>query len=372
VQRQIPGKQEQKVVYHQANSLKRRAAAKLRTAILRKIGHIDMRIRTVLAIITALVALFSAHLAGKEDTPSKVEASPHNQLSSVKVTILSTMLADQGIGEWGFSALVEAGDHRVLVDTGARPQTVLQNARELGIELSSVQEVVLTHNHDDHTGGLMTLRQELMKKNPAALSRAHVAKGIFYSRPAKSGGEDNIMIAVKKSYEAAGGTFIEHETSAEIFPGAWLTGPVTRVYPERNWSVSGQVRTPAGLVEDNIPEDQSLVLTTAQGLIVISGCGHAGVVNILTFGRNEFPNVPVYAVVGGLHLFSASDKQISWTADKLKPFQISYLLGAHCTGIESVYQLRQQLGLSRKSAVVGAIGATFVLSEGIHPGRIAQ
>ncbi len=197
------------------------------------------------------------------------------------------MLADQGIGEWGFAALVEAGDHRVLVDTGARPQTVLQNARELHVDLASVQEVVLTHNHDDHVGGLMTLRQELMKTNPAALSRAHVATGIFYSRPAKAGGEDNETIAIKKSYEASGGTFVVHDSAAEIFPGAWLTGPVPRVFPERNWSVTGQVRTPGGLVEDNIPEDQSLVLNTPQGLVVITGCGHAGIVNILTLGAQH-------------------------------------------------------------------------------------
>ena len=65
------------------------------------------------------------------------------------------------------------------------------------------------------------------------------------------------MIAVRREYEATGGKFIEHEESAEIFPGAWLTGPVPRKYPERNWSVSGKVQTPVGLVEDTIPEDQS-------------------------------------------------------------------------------------------------------------------
>jgi len=282
------------------------------------------------------------------------------------------MLADEGVGEWGFAALVEAGDRRVLVDTGARPQTVLQNARELHVDLASVQEVVLTHNHDDHVGGLMTLRTELMKTNPVALSRAHVATGIFYSRPTKSGGEDNEMMAIKKAYEATGGAFLMHDSAGEIFPGAWLTGPVPRVFPERNWSVKGQVRTPDGVVEDNIPEDQSLVLNTPQGLVVITGCGHAGIVNILTFARSTFPDTQVHAIIGGLHLFPATDTQIAWTAEKLKQFGTANLLGAHCTGIESVYQLRRQLGLTRRSAVVAAVGASFVLGEGIHPGRLAQ
>jgi 7,8-dihydropterin-6-yl-methyl-4-(beta-D-ribofuranosyl)aminobenzene 5'-phosphate synthase len=307
-------------------------------------------------------------------TPRAPQAAPvaHAQLQAVKVTILSTMLADEGIGEWGFAALVESGDHRVLVDTGARPQTVLQNARELHVDLASVQEVVLTHNHDDHVGGLLTLRQELMKTNPAALSRAHVATGIFYSRPTKAGGEDNEMIAIKKSYEAGGGTFVVHDSAAEIFPGAWLTGPVPRVFPERNWSVTGKVQTPAGLVEDNVPEDQSLVLNTPQGLVVVTGCGHAGIVNILTLARSTLPGAPVHAIIGGLHLFPATDAQIAWTAEKLKQFGTANLLGAHCTGIESVYQLRRQLGLARQSAVVAAVGASFVLGEGIHPGRLAQ
>lgn len=323
-------------------------------------------------VTTSALLLWSVHHVRAERRPPESTITPQAQVRTLKVTILSTMLADDGIGEWGFAALVEADGHRVLVDTGARPQTVLQNARELGVDLANVKEVVLTHNHDDHTGGLITLRTELMKANPAALSQAHVATGIFYSRPTARGGEDNTMIALKKQYEALGGTFIEHQQAAELFPGAWLTGPVPRVYSERNWSVTGKVRTPAGLVEDNIPEDQSLVLNTPQGLVVITGCGHAGIVNILTFTRKEYPTPPVHAVIGGLHLFAASDAQVDWTADKLKEFGTSYLLGAHCTGIESVYRIRARAGLNRRSAVVGAVGATFVLGEGLHPGQIAQ
>ena len=110
-------------------------------------------------------------------------SATHPQVKTVKVTILSTMLADEGIGEWGFAALVESDGHRILVDTGARPETVLSNARELHVDLSDVSEVILTHNHDDHVGGLLTLRRAFMKQNAKALSIAHVGRGIFYSRP---------------------------------------------------------------------------------------------------------------------------------------------------------------------------------------------
>lgn len=327
-----------------------------------------MKLRMATLFLLTFGSAFSILLI---PAPSFAQSHAHGSVQNLKITILSTMLSDDGIGEWGFAALVEADGHRILVDTGAKPDTVLLNARQLNLDLSDVREVVLTHNHDDHVGGLLNLRHELMKKNPTALSIVDVGKGIFYSRP-KDGQEKNVMLALRKEYEATGGKFVEHDAPAELFPGAWLTGPVPRPYPERNWSLTGKVQTPSGLVEDNIPEDQSLVLDTNKGLVVVSGCGHAGIVNTLTFAEKEFPSTPVYALVGGFHLFAATDDQIDWTADKLKGFGVSYLVGAHCTGIEAVYRLRQKLDLTRQSAVVGAVGQTFVLGEGIHPGQIAQ
>src|SRR5580700_7555171 len=130
------------------------------------------------------------------------------ELHALKITILSTMLADDGIGEWGFAALVEADGHKILFDTGARPNTVLENARELKIDLGDVQDVVLSHFHDDHTTGLMTLRREFSKSNPKALSRVHVANGIFLER---RGHNLNPMLQMKKEFEASGGVFIVHD-----------------------------------------------------------------------------------------------------------------------------------------------------------------
>ena len=83
-------------------------------------------------------------------------------------------------------------------------------------------------------------------------------------------------------------------------PGVWLTGPVPRVFPERNWSGTGRVRAPAGPIEDNLPEDQSLVLDTGRGLVVLSGCGHAGIINTLTYARKTVRQAPVYAALGGV------------------------------------------------------------------------
>lgn len=294
-------------------------------------------------------------------------------VANVKVTVLSTMLADRrGVGEWGFAALVDADGRQLLIDTGARPDTVLRNAREFGIDLSHVPTVVLTHFHHDHVGGLMTLRSEMEQRDPTALAVTHVATGIFYSRPKSDGAEDNPMIALRPQYEATGATFVEHDAMAEIMPGVWVTGPVPRVFPERNWSGSGQVRTPAGLVEDTVPDDQSVIIETAKGLVIITGCGHAGIVNIVTAAATHFKRQPVIAIIGGIHLFEASDATVDWTADRLKKAGVRYLIGAHCTGIEAMYRLRRRMGLNRKTAVVGAVGASFNLADGIHPGDIAQ
>ena len=180
------------------------------------------------------------------------------------------------------------------------------------------------------------------------------------------------MIAMRPQYEATGAKFVEHDGAAEILPGVWVTGPIARKFPERNWSGSGKVRTPAGLVEDTVPDDQSVVVNTADGLVVITGCGHAGIVNIMTAADAQFAHRPISAIIGGVHLFAAKDEQVDWTADQMKLFGVKYLVGAHCTGIESLYRMRNRLGLTRQTAVVGAVGAGFELGKGINPGRIAR
>ena len=298
-----------------------------------------------------------------------------DKVATLDVRLLSTMLtADEGYGEWGFAALVVADGHRILFDTGAHPDTVLRNAHELHIDLSDVPDVILSHHHLDHTAGLVTLRREYAKSNPAALARAHVGAGIFLSRT-DSGGtrEVNTMIATKRDYESAGGTFIQYSEAREIFPGVWLTGPVPRKYPERNWNPGRMLRLGDGkTTEDNLPEDQSLVIVTDKGLVLISGCGHAGIVNTLDYARARIAPAPIYAALGGFHLYQASDETLAWTATKLKEFGLQNLLGAHCTGIEAVYRLRQLIGLDRKTAAVGAVGGGFNLATGLDPGSIAR
>jgi 7,8-dihydropterin-6-yl-methyl-4-(beta-D-ribofuranosyl)aminobenzene 5'-phosphate synthase len=343
------------------------------------------RIATTLSVL-----LVAPGLAHPQALPSPPAA---HTVKALHITILSTMLADRGIGEWGFAALVEADGRRLLFDAGYRPETVLNNARELGIDLSGVSDVVLSHHHGDHIGGLVTLRRELSKTNPAALSRIHVAPGIFLSRRcpaalmnagapsgtcgmmgAEGGGdqEANSAIAMKRDLEASGATFIEHASATELLPGVWLTGPVPRRYPERNWNPAIRIVSAAGLVPDSVPEDLSLVIRTDKGLVVITGCGHAGIVNIAEYAREIAGTGPVYAVIGGLHLFAATDDALAWTANKLRAAGLVAVLGAHCTGIEAVFRIRQLAALSRQTAVVGAVGSSFDTDRGIDALALAR
>jgi 7,8-dihydropterin-6-yl-methyl-4-(beta-D-ribofuranosyl)aminobenzene 5'-phosphate synthase len=294
----------------------------------------------------------------------------------VKVTILSTMLADEGIGEWGFSALVEVDTFRLLFDTGNKPQTVLTNLKELNLDISNVTHLLLSHSHEDHTGGWISMRKALSASNMKALTQVHVGQGFFYPRVLLSGELYRQKIADSTYYTALGGDIHVYQTFQEILPGMYVTGPVPRVHPEKNYGgvngLAGKVKIGKSIVEDNVPEDMSLVINTAKGLILVSGCGHAGIINTVEHVRKYFNGKPVIAAIGGFHLFAKGPEDLKWTATNLKKAGVKYFIGAHCTGLEPVYQFRQLIGLPRANCVVGAVGATFTLAKGISPGRVAR
>ena len=165
--------------------------------------------------------------------PAVAAANPPDahHVHALKVTVLVTNLAGdahEGDGEWGFSALVEVDGRKILYDTGSSPDMALRNAKALKIDLSDVEDVVLSHNHWDHVGGLLTLRRELSKINPRAMSRVHVGARIFEPRWDASGEDRNGLKLIKAEYLATGGSLIVHDKPVELLPGVWLTGPVPR------------------------------------------------------------------------------------------------------------------------------------------------
>ena len=285
------------------------------------------------------------------------------KIKDFKITILSTMLSDFHTGEWGFSAMIEVDGERILFDAGSRENTVVQNAKELNINLDNIDNIFLSHNHKDHTGGLITLKKEY----PNSFKKAHVGEGIFYSRP-NAEGDDNYILSNKNTLENLGIKFISHKNPTQPIPGLWTTGQVPRKYDEKNWSgVSKMIDSKGNIVEDIIPEDQSLFFDTENGIVLISGCGHAGLANTLDYVQKIIPGRPIYKIIGGFHLLKLNNDKLEWTAKKMREAGVNYFVGAHCTGLNSTYSIRNFLGLTSESALVGSVG-TVITAKGIFPG----
>ncbi|MFT5500985.1 MAG: 7,8-dihydropterin-6-yl-methyl-4-(beta-D-ribofuranosyl)aminobenzene 5'-phosphate synthase [Woeseiaceae bacterium] len=331
-----------------------------------------MRIRPHVHTLVNVLFLIGACLAVDQDTVAK---APH-AAEDVEVTILSSNLADGStVGEWGFSALVQVDGQCVLFDTGYYADTVLRNIAVLDVDLSCVTDIVLSHWHPDHMGGLVALFENARMKNPTSMQRVHVAEGFFNSRRSANGSsntEQNGMIDTRKKLESKGVEFRVYSEPTEILPSIWITGPVKRTHAEKTYGNSIDVKIDGEWVVDHVPDSQGLTIVTPEGPIVLLGCGHSGSVNLLEQVQRDIQDHSVHALMGGMHLFSATEETLDWTANKLVDIGVQNLMAGHCTGIEPMFRLREGLNLNRETAVIGAVGSRFVLGEGIHPTDIAQ
>ena len=178
--------------------------------------------------------------------------------------------------------------------------------------------------------------------------------------------------SLRARLEAAGVEILIYSEPTEIMPSIWVTGPIKRTHEEKTYPTHIRMKVDGEWVEDYVPESQGLTIVTSDGPIVLLGCGHSGSVNLLEQVQRTIQDEPIQALMGGMHLFSANDETLDWTANKLTDIGIQHLMAGHCTGVEPLMRLRQGLNLDRKTAVVGAVGSRFVLGEGIHPTAIAQ
>ena len=112
----------------------------------------------------ALIFVINVYVKAATVITPRFDQSKSDQVNTLKITTLSTMFADKGIGEWGYAALIEVDGHKILFDTGNKPKTVLQNALDLNIDLSDVEDVFLSHNHSDHTGGVVDFKKSFETK----------------------------------------------------------------------------------------------------------------------------------------------------------------------------------------------------------------
>jgi 7,8-dihydropterin-6-yl-methyl-4-(beta-D-ribofuranosyl)aminobenzene 5'-phosphate synthase len=321
-----------------------------------------------------------------EVTPERGPAQP--MVDSLSITILSDMVPGRKTtAEWGFSALVQVASggvsKRFLFDTGGAPQTVIFNAKQLNVDLCSIEDVVLSHNHSDHTLGLNTLRSSCLGTNPNAFKNAYVGGDeIFWPRIKADGSNDNVMVAEKVTYEAQGGRFIVNSAANSfLVPGMWLTGKISRTHDEKTYPGTPSIKDPSGsLSSDTVPEEQSLVVNTATGLVVVTGCAHAGIINTLEQahrmmgggGANGIETTPVRNVtlVGGLHLLQRplgdgnTEATVKWVSKQMRHLNVTRILGSHCTGFERFIFLRDDLDLDPTQAVFSTVGTVFSAATG--------
>lgn len=317
------------------------------------------------------------------------EQRPHalatNQptVDNYKITILSDMVPGRRtVSEWGFSALIEitsAGvSKRFLFDTGGNPQTVLANAATLNISICDIQDVILSHNHDDHTTGLDTLRSTCSQTNPSAFKNAYVGGDEIFWPRVSAGTNSNYMVGEKPRFLAQGGTFIVNSQPTPQFlglPGVWLTGKIARTHDEKTYPGTPNIQDPSGTLSlDVVPEEMALVMNTATGMVVVTGCAHAGITNTIEAAQAILGGAqPPITVVGGVHFFplplgeentAGVEGTVIWEAHQMLRNGVVEILGAHCTGLERFVYLREFLGLDDSSAVFSSVGTVLSMSGG--------
>lgn len=282
--------------------------------------------------------------------------------SEYEITVLATNTANfGGIGEWSFAALLESEHEKILFDTGFDENTVLHNAKLLNKDLSKVEKVILSHFHGDHTGGLIKLRKAFVNKNPKAFSSVYVADGFFEQRYDNEGNlrgfiggynnVNNFLAETKK----LGINFIIIKEPTEISTNLFLSGPVERLHEKAVVSPGFFIRKNGKLEADLVNDDQSLGILTKEGWYMMSGCGHAGMINT-AHKFSKILNQDVIGAIGGFHLFRSSDEVVRNTANSLKKFGLKQLVGGHCTGIHEARKIADIANITDSNLSHGAIG----------------
>ena len=285
------------------------------------------------------------------------------------------------LAEHGFSALVRLGDSSlsILWDAGVSRTALVENLRRMKIEPASINKVVLSHGHRDHYAALtdalsaMALqpeereweeqvtsseidrwiedRQINLIAHPAAIRERWWVKddgtkvGPYFPPP-------------KQAWESAGANLILSEDPYPLGAGCWTTGYI----PRRSFEETGRptklhYREGGSFLRDDLEDDQALVINVKEkGLVVLSGCAHAGIVNTVEYAKEISGNVKVLAIIGGFHLASASDDEIQQTIDHIKSLSPKLVVPSHCTGFRAQGHFASQMP---DEFIEGVVGATY-------------
>jgi 7,8-dihydropterin-6-yl-methyl-4-(beta-D-ribofuranosyl)aminobenzene 5'-phosphate synthase len=263
-------------------------------------------------------------------TPAAGRATPGAPDASIWVTVLveNSVHGRQLQGEHGLAFCLHTARGRLLFDTG-QSDLLVRNAAVLGMRLDSVQAIALSHGHYDHTGGLPALRTAA----PTARLFLHPDALIprFSGQPDGSTRAVGLPEAARAMLLASEGRIVWTRAATEVIDGVFLTGEIPR---ETAFEDTGGrfYLDAAGTQADPLLDDQALFFDTAEGVVVLLGCAHAGVVNTLRHIRRLTARRPVQAVLGGFHLLTASEARLQATLAALAELDLRMIGAGHCTG----------------------------------------
>jgi 7,8-dihydropterin-6-yl-methyl-4-(beta-D-ribofuranosyl)aminobenzene 5'-phosphate synthase len=262
-----------------------------------------------------------------------------------RITILCENLVGRlvGLGEHGFSAFIEMDKWNYLFDTGSG-HSVVPNSLTLNKDLKSIRRIFLSHGHDDHTGGL----SEVLKLKGKVDVHAH--PHIFLERFAvlKEEGKEIKKfkgIHYKKSYlESLGANFVFNTDFTEVEKGLFLTGEVPRQTNFEKPDPRLFTEMDGAMTHDLFLDDQSLILDTDKGIVLILGCAHSGMINIINHIINKIGKEKFHAILGGTHLDFLTPEQLEESIKSLKRMEIEKIGVSHCTGMKAAFRLQQEFG----------------------------
>ena len=269
----------------------------------------------------------------------------------------------------GLSCLLtlRSGDrtHSVLFDSGPEDRTFEQNVSRLGVDLGPVEAMVLSHGHWDHAGAMLRALQLVRDRNGGRDVPCYMHPDMFRSRAAKlTDGSFRPMEDVPSmaDLEANGGPVISSRSPQAIAGDTvFVSGEIPRVSGFEP-GLPGQHRRTEdgkGWEPDELLLDERFIAVNVRGkgLVVLTACSHAGVVNVLTHARESFPDVKLHAVLGGLHLSGINERIIPQTVKALNAFDLDVIAAGHCTGWRAMTALANEFGDAKLTPL--AVGKTL-------------